>query len=60
MTEEKKKYLRQKDIPDHFDFLSKSTIIKLKEAGDFPKGKKILGRTIWTVEEIEKWLSERD
>ncbi len=55
-----KKYLKQKDIPDVFPFLSKMTIIKLKQAGDFPPGKKIGDRTIWTVSEIEEWLEKRE
>ena len=60
MTDQKKKYLKQKDIPGAFPFLSKSTIIKLIQDGDFPTGKQIRKRTIWTVEEIEQWLDERE
>lgn len=56
----KNEYLKQKDIPEFFPFLKKLTIIKLIKDGDFPLGKRIGERTIWTVEEIEKWLSERE
>lgn len=60
MSEENKKFLKQCEIPDHFAFLSKATVQNQIEIGDFPQGKKIGKRVIYTIEEIEKWLSERD
>lgn len=57
--EEKEKYLLQKDIPNRFKFLSKSTINKLIKEGNFPPGKTILGRQVYNVAELEEWLDER-
>lgn len=54
-------YLEQKDIPDRYPFLKKNTIIELKKAGKFPPGKKISEKiTVWSTDELNEWLNERD
>ncbi len=60
MGKTEKEYLTLDTIKDRFPFLSKSTILKLIDEGDFPKGKKVRSRTIWSTIEMEEWLDERD
>ena len=53
------RYYRRPTVEDMLG-LSRSTIYRMMQEGDFPRPVKIGRRAVgWSSEEIERWISER-
>lgn len=54
-----KRYYRRPTVEDMLG-LSRSTIYRMMQDGEFPRPVKIGRRAVgWSSEEIERWISER-